>query len=393
MKKFQKIMSYVFVAVLSSLVTLSATYAPEVQATQSKLDQLEALILEKFIGEADQTAMGDAAAEAMVEALGDRWSYYIPANQYGDYLDQAANSYVGIGITIQVTEENQGFLVTKVNDGGPADQAGMLPGDMLVAVDGTDIRGWVINDASALVKGEENTTVDITVDRAGEQITLTITRMRVETPVATAQMLEGNIGLVTIVNFDQRCADETLAAIKELLREGATKLIFDVRFNPGGYVHELVAVLDYILPAGDLFRSVDYKGKEDVETSDAKCLTGIPMVVLINGESYSAAEFFAAALREYDYATIVGQPTTGKGYFQQSYKLNDGSAVGLSCGKYFTPKGVSLAEVGGLIPDVTIEVDEETAMAIYAGSLDPMEDPQIIAAMDVLNNSDVMPIE
>ena len=302
------------------------------------------------------------------------------------------NSYVGIGVTIQVMEDASGFLVTKVNAEGPADQAGMLPGDLMIAVDGTDVRGWDVNDCSTLVKGEENTTVDITVIRAGEEITLTVTRMRVQTPVGIGKMLEGNVGLVTIVNFDDRCADETIAAMETLLAQGAEKLIFDVRFNPGGYVHELCAVLDYILPEGDLFRSVNYRGDESLETSDAKCIEGIPMVVLINGESYSAAEFFAAALREYDYALIVGEPTTGKGYFQQTTVLNDGSAVGLSMGKYFTPKGVSLAEVGGLVPDVQITVDQDTAVAIYNGMLDPMEDPQILAALNVLNNGDLMPI-
>ena len=384
MKNFQKFMSYVVVAVLASIVTLSLNHGPVQETRQNKLEQLEQLILDKFIGEADKTAMEDAAAYAMVESLGDRWSYYIPADEYSSYLDQMNNSYVGIGVTIQVQEDGSGFLIVKVNEGGPADQAGMLPGDLLVAVDGTDVRGWDSNATSALVKGEENTPVDITVIREGEEITLTVTRMLVITPVATARMLEGNVGLVTIANFDNRCADETIAAIDSLLSQGAQKLIFDVRFNPGGYVHELVRVLDHILPEGDLFRSVDYAGRESLEVSDENCITGVPMAVLINGESYSAAEFFAAALREYDYALIVGQNTTGKGYFQQTTVLCDGSAVGLSMGKYFTPQGVSLAEVGGLTPDVVVEVDQDTYLAIYAATLDPMTDPQILAAIEAL---------
>ncbi len=387
MKKFQKFMSYVVVAVLASLLTLAVANRPTPVGSSgkiSKLDQLEQLILEKFIGEADKTEMEDAAAYAMVESLGDRWSYYIPADEYNDYLDQMNNSYVGIGVTIRLQEDGSGFLVTKVNEGGPADQAGMLPGDLFIGVDGTDVRGWTANEASALVKGEENTTVDITVLREGEEITLTVTRMLVITPVATAQMLEGNVGLVTIVNFDNRCADETIAAMQQLLEQGAEKLIFDVRFNPGGYVTELCEVLDYILPEGDLFRSVDYTGRESLETSGKSCIEGVPMAVLINGESYSAAEFFAAALREYDYAIVVGQPTTGKGYFQQTTKLNDGSAVGLSMGKYFTPKGVSLAEAGGLTPDVVVEVEEELFWDIYAGVVAPMDDLQILAAIEAL---------
>ena len=382
MKNFQKFMSYLVVAVLSSILTLAMTQANA--EPPSKLDALEKLIAEKYIGECDLTALEDAAAAAMIQATGDRWSYYIPADQYAAYAEQMANSYVGIGITIQAEEGKPGFLVTKVNQGGPADQAGMLPGDIVVAVDGVDVREMNIDDTSALVKGEENTTVDITVERAGEEMTLTVTRMLVQVSVATAKMLEGNIGLVTITNFDTRCADETIAAVDSLLEQGAEKLIFDVRYNPGGYVHELVDVLDYILPEGELFRSVDYRGNESVDSSDKNCIEGVPMAVLVNGNSYSAAEFFAAALREYDYALVVGQPTVGKGYFQQNYKLEDGSAVNLSVGKYFTPKGVSLAEVGGLIPDVPVEVDEDTAMAIYAGTLDPMEDPQILAAIEAL---------
>ncbi len=385
LKKFHTIMSYILVAALASMLTLAVTNEPAVSGTQSKLDQLEQLLLEKFIGEKDQTAMEDAAADAMVAALGDRWSYYIPADEYADYQDQMNNSYVGIGITIQVTEDNKGFLVTKVNEGGPADQAGMLPGDYMIAVEGQDIREMDINDTSALVKGEENTQVRITVLRGTEEITLTITRMRVDTPVAVANMLDGNIGLITITNFDARCADETISAIEMLMDRGAVALIFDVRFNPGGYAHELVEVLDYILPEGDLFRTVDYKGTEDVDRSDAKCMEKIPMAVLINAESYSAAEFFAAALSEYGYAIVVGEPTTGKGYFQQTFKLNDGSAVGVSVGKYFTPKGKSLAEEGGIVPDVVVEVDEETAMDIYAGTLEPALDPQIQAAVEALN--------
>ena len=197
-------------------------------------------------------------------------------------------------------------------------------------------------------------------------------------------MLEDKIGLVTIANFDERCAEETIAAIEELCNQGATALVFDVRNNPGGYKREMVEVLDYLLPEGALFRTVDYRGREDVDTSDASCLD-IPMAVVVNLHSYSAAEFFAAALDEYDAAVIVGEKTFGKGYFQNTYRLSDGSAVTLSVGKYFTPKGNSLAGVG-LTPDVEHIVDEETAALIAAGLVTPEEDPQIIAAVNALKS-------
>lgn len=392
MKKIWRFLSYVLVAALASVITLSmvAMNTPGVKTIiekgmlsgVSKLDQLEALIEEQFIGEVDKTAIEDAAASAMVQALGDRWSYYIPAKDYQAYTDQMANAYVGIGITIQVDEK--GLLVTQVNSNGPAFEAGILAGDLLVAVNGKSVREMDVNATASLVRGDEGTFVDITVERNGEEITFHVERRRMKVDVAKAQMLEHDIGLVTIVNFDSRCAEETIAAIESLLSQGAKYLIFDVRNNPGGYANELVKVLDYILPEGDLFRTVDHTGAESVDRSDAACLEGIPMAVLVNGNSYSAAEFFAAALREYEVATVLGQPTVGKSYFQVTYQLKDGSAVGLSIGKYYTPKGVSLAEVGGLVPDVVVEVDDETFIAIQAGTLEPDRDPQIQAAVEAL---------
>lgn len=385
MRKFLTVMSYILVAVLATVTTLCVSSMAHVSAPAQgidKLDQLADLIEERFIGEANRTAMEDAAAAAMVDSLGDRWSYYIPASQYQAHVETMQNAYVGIGITITVTEDSEGFQVTKVNAGGSADEAGMLPGDVIIGIDGQDTKGMTTEAARDLVRGEENTQVMITVRRGTEIIDMNVTRKQVLTPVAVPTMLENGFGLITITNFDDRCADETIASIKSLLNQGATALIFDVRFNPGGYKHELVEVLDYLLPEGPLFRSEDYKGNVYVDESDKNCLD-IPMAVLVNGDSYSAAEFFAAALSEYDAAIIVGEPTTGKGYFQQTYQLADGSAVGLSVGKYTTPKGVSLANVG-IIPDVVVEVDEQTLWEIYAQTIDPNEDPQILAAIEKL---------
>ena len=374
--------SYVLVAVLSTVLTLTMVHL-EIGLKPSKLDQLESLIEEKFIGEADPEKLADAAAGAMVKATGDRWSYYIPAGEYEAYREQSENAYVGVGMTIQATEDGSGFLIVDVVSGGPAEEAGIQILDLLIRVEDTDIRSLTASEVGALVKGREETYVSLTILRQGTQETISVQRKRVETPVATFEMLDGNIGLVTIENFDERCAKESVSAIETLLKNGAEKLIFDVRHNPGGYASELVELLDYLLPEGDLFRTVRYDGKEHVDTSDADCLE-IPMAVLVNASSYSAAEFFAAALREYDAAVIVGEPTVGKGYFQSTYQLSDGSAVALSIGKYFTPKGVSLAE-NGVTPDVVVTVEEETAQGIYYGTLTPENDPQIQAAVKALN--------
>ena len=370
-EKWSKILSHALVAVVSITVTVAVmlgVFLVKLQS-RSKLTALEELIDAYFIGEVDKTAMEDAAASAMIAALGDRWSYYIPADQYAAYMEQMSNSYVGIGVTI-TPEEDGSIRIIEVTAGGPAEEAGLQVEDKIVGVNGQSILGMSLNDSQVLIKGEENTTVDITVMRGEEELTITVTRRTIRTVVAQGQLLEGNIGLVTIANFNSNCASETIATIEELMGQGAEKLIFDVRNNPGGYAQELVKILDYLLPEGKLFTTVDYTGKENTDMSDAACLD-IPMAVLVNGNSYSAAEFFAAAMAEYEAAVIVGEKTSGKGYFQTTFLLSDGSAVGLSIGKYYTPSGVSLEKVG-ITPDVEIALGEGG------------EDAQLLAAIDAL---------
>lgn len=377
MKKFLRVLSYIAAAAAASALTFAVMAR---QDPETKLTQLENLISEKFIAESDRTKMEDAAADAMVESLGDRWSYYIPASEYAAHMEQMNNSYVGIGVTIVM--EDEGMRIQAVTPGGSAEEAGLRVQDLITRVDGVDIAGKTAAETRTLVRGTAGTTVEITVEREGEDLTFPVERRKVDTPVATGTLLENHIGLVTIENFDSRCHDETKAAVDTLLEQGAQALIFDVRNNPGGYASELVKVLDMLLPEGEVFRTVDYAGKEKVDHSDAACLD-LPMAVLVNGDSYSAAEFFAAALQEYEKAEVFGSKTVGKGYFQNTFVLSDGSAVGLSVGKYFTPQGRNLAGVG-VTPDREIPVDDETAAAIYYGTLEPENDPQIQAAAEYL---------
>lgn len=380
-KKIVLFLSYLLVAALASSATFA--FIPGQTQRSDKLQELEDLIEERFIGEANREAMEDAAADAMVKATGDRWSYYIPASEYQRYREQMQNSYVGIGVTIEVEEESGGFLIIAVADGSSAQEAGIQIGDLIFYVNDEDVRNTTTETVRNLVRGKEGTKVNMGLLRLGQIIYLEVERRQVLTKVATFEMLGDRIGYISIANFDSRCADETIEAIETLLKNGAKKLIFDVRNNPGGFADELVELLDYLLPEGDLFRIETYNGKESVDKSDKKYLD-VPMAVLVNEDSYSAAEFFAAALREYEAAIIVGAPTVGKGYFQNTFRLSDGSAVSLSVGRYFTPKGVSLAEVGGLTPDVLCTVDEQTANGIYYGTLANEDDPQLQAAIEAL---------
>ena len=372
-----RVLSYVLVAALACGITLLA------MGGGSKLYRLEQVIGARFVGDYDETAMEDAAARSMISALGDRWSYYIPAASYQEHKEGKNNAYVGIGVTVLALEDGSGIEVVSVTPGGSAIDAGILPGDIIVAVDGKDIAGMTLDDVTPLIGGKEGATVSLSVRRGEETLEFSMKRQKIRVKVAEGQLLDGHIGYIKINNFNTRCADETIACIEDLMAQGADQLVFDVRYNPGGYVTELVKLLDYLLPEGDLFRSESSMGIKSVDKSDADCLE-LPMAVLVNGDSYSAAEFFAAALEEYDWAVVVGEPTVGKGYFQNTIDLGDGSAVALSVGRYYTPNGVCLADVGGLVPSVSVALDAETAVLVRSGLVAPMEDPQILAAIEAL---------
>lgn len=375
-----RIVSYILVAALSSVLTMFLF------GGTSKLGQLKKILQLMYIGEMDIDAVEDAAADAMVQAIGDRWSFYMSAEEYTSYKERKSNSYVGVGITVSPREDGKGIDIIQVEPAGSAVEAGILPGDIIVEVEGQEAAPLGVNGIAEIIRGEEGTKVTITVLRNEERLTFTMPRKSIPVIVTEGQMLSGDIGLVTIANFNANCAQQSIEVVDMLLEQGAQKLIFDVRNNPGGYVDELVELLDYLLPKGLLFHSVEFSGLESKDYSDENCVE-LPMAVLVNGESYSAAEFFAAALDEYDWATVVGEPTCGKGYYQRVQNLLDGSAVNLSVGKYFTPNGISLTEVGGLKPEITVAVDEETAAKIYAGVLQPEDDPQMQAAIAALTEN------
>lgn len=369
------------VAALASAATLALWGEKD-----TKFTELENILNGQFIGQADMEQARDAAASAMVQALGDRWSYYISAKEYAAFKENKDNAYVGVGITVVAREDKTGIDIRQVTPGGSAQESGVLPGDVLIEVGGESVAGYSVDQISDLIRGDAGTKVDVTILRNGEKKTFTLERRTIQMEVATGTLLPDNIGLVRINNFNKNCAKQTIAAVEDLRAQGADKFIFDVRYNPGGYVREMIKVLDYLLPEGVLYRDVDYRGNEGEERSNAACVD-LPMAVLVNGSSYSAAEFFAACLAEYDWATVVGEKTTGKGYYQNTILLSDGSAVNLSTGKYFTPNGVNLTEAGGLTPDVVISVDNDTAAQIYSQTISPTEDPQIQGAVEVLRKT------
>ena len=300
------------------------------------------------------------------------------------------NSYVGIGVTITGEDVERGARITDVTPESPACRAGLEVGDLILAVEGAPVRDGSddaldLTETKRRVRGEEGTDVTLTVSHEGTERDVTITRAAIRVVNVTSEKLEQDLYYIRIRNFEQNAAEDTIAAIEEAQRAGAKGIIFDVRYNPGGLKSELVDLLDYILPEGPLFRRVAYDGSEHVDKSDADHIE-IPMTVLVNYDSYSAAEFFAAALQEYEYAKIVGAQTYGKGRFQTAFQLPDGSAVNLSIGTYTTPKGESL--VGkGIPPDYPVALDEADEKALYYGNLPFADDEQLKTAISVLTSA------
>lgn len=350
-----------------------------------KLDEIVALLNEVYVDGYDTDKLGDYLAQAAVAATGDRWSYYVSAEDYDAFVESNENAYVGIGVTVESSDDlTDGVQITKVTPNSPAEEAGIEADDRIYAVEGETVESLGLDETKNRIRGEEGTEVTLTILRGEKKFDVTVKRASVEVEVVKYSMLDGSIGYIKINNFEANSADRTIEAIDTLREQGAKALVFDLRFNPGGRKDELVRVLDELLPEGPLFRSVDYKGNESVDYSDADCVE-LPMAVLVNGDSYSAAEFFAAALQEYDWATVVGTKTCGKANYQQTFRLSDGSAVAVSTGHYQTPHGVTLANVG-VTPDEIVEVDNKTYLELYKEAVAVKDDAQLQAAIKAVTD-------
>lgn len=350
----------------------------------SKFASVLRIIERNFVGGFDLDDITDRALLSAVDSLDDDWSYYMDAENYADYLDYSANRYQGIGVTIFQDTKTGGFVIQALTRNGPAHRAGLAVGDIILAVDDTSVIGRTSDDLRDLIQKDFGKDAVITVlGEDGMNRDVAVSCEEVYTSPVTYQLLSGHVGYVAISNFRDRAGSEAIAAVDDLLSLGADSFIFDVRNNPGGQVSEMNAILDHLLPEGDLFIRTDKHGREEVDKSDESCVQ-LPMAVIVNGESYSAAEFFAAALHDYDWAVTVGNHTSGKARSQITLELWDGSAVHISKYSYLTPSRTDLYETKGLKPDVEAELSEEETADLLNGWLDPSDDPQVQAALNSL---------
>ena len=326
--------------------------------------EIKDVVDEHYIEKIDRSTMGANAAAAMISGLGDKWSYYMSPNEYKAYQLNSTNEYSGIGMAI-LKEEGGGFEVISVNMDSPAALAGLTAGDIITSVDGEDLRDKTVDQARKLIRSKLNTKFTLGIGKGKKEIEVDCTGAYIS---SVSYRLEKTLaGYIQIKNFEAGTAEDAINAIETLLNQGAVALCIDLRGNSGGLDSEVGTFLDYLLPNGRLFILQDKNGKQEVTESDGMCIQ-LPMCVLINGETYGEAEVCAAALQEFQWATVIGEPTTGKTRTQETIALSDGSAIRLSTGSYLTGNGVDISAHGGVAPEYIIHNSDPTATGTTAGT-------------------------
>ena len=344
----------------------------------AKYLEAKELIEGNFIGEINPDRLVDGAIDGMVTATGDRWSYYLNAEDY-KRQQEAKESFVGIGVSVARYGDDL-IRITQVFDGSPAKEAGIEPMDMVFRVDGALVEELGYETAVQGVRGDEYTFVELGLRRRdGSEYTARVQRRKVHVMNLISELVNGSVGYVRVNAFSARVDEEFAVAVDNLVAAGAKALIFDMRFNPGGELRALKAMLDKILPKDAVIIITRTKeGVEEAPRSD-EIRVELPMAVLVNADSYSAAEYFAACLQEYGLAEVVGEKTVGKGYAQYPLRLSDESYIYLSMETYYTPNGVSLAGVG-ITPDHEVVLDD--VMGFY--NPDHEGDAQFMKALNVM---------
>lgn len=345
-----------------------------------KLSEIDTYVRNQYLGDIDEENLLDYVARGYMVGIDDKYATYMTQEEYKYYQQENEGTLVGIGTTAR--KDDSGYiLIVDVKEGSPAEAAGIQAGDLIIKVNDEDIITIGYTQAMSNIKGEEGTKVNLTLRRDGEDYSVELTRKNIQSSTIEYRVI-GNNGYIKVSNFDDTTVDDFKYAVSDLKSQDVNGLIFDVRNNPGGLLDSVADVLDYLLPEGDLVSETNKKGETKVlRTSDSSYID-LPMVVLVDGETASAAELFAADLRDFKAAELVGQTTYGKGIMQGAFPLEDGSAIKMTIA-YFNPhSGVNFDGVG-LKPDY--EVALTTEQKLNFDTLDENSDPQLMKAIEVLN--------
>lgn len=351
------------------------------ESISNSINTIQKVLKNYYLNDMDEEEMKERAIQGYVSALNDPYTVYIPKEEMEEYTASLMGNYVGIGIYMAANSEKNTIEVIMPIKGSPADQAGILPGDTIISVDGIKYNAENVDTAADAIKGKEGSAVKLEILRAQEIKAFEITRKKVIINPIEAKIIENNIGYIQITSFDEETAESFKIKFEELKNQGIESLIIDLRNNGGGLVDETLKIADYIVPKGkELLVTLDKNKKEEIKKAEQDILIDMPVVVLVNENSASSSEILAGALQDLDEATIVGITTYGKGVIQELLSFKDGSGLKVTTHEYYTPNRNKINGIG-IQPDEIVKLPETVKNVLY---VEAGEDTQLQKAIEIL---------
>ena len=348
-----------------------------------KIEYLEKMIDQEYLGEVDNAEVAEGIYAGLVYGLGDVYSRYYTADEYAQETASTDGAYAGIGVSIQ-KNKNGGVQIAECYEGGPGAEAGLQTGDVITAINDTDVTDMELSDVVSLIRENKDNTIVLTVFRENEEKSreISVDVTDVELPSVFGEMLDKKTGYIQITQFTGVTPQQYKDMFAELKDKGMERLVIDLRDNPGGLLTSVCDILREILPEGLIVYTEDKYGNREEENCDGKHQLDMPLAVLVNENSASASEIFAGAVQDHEVGTIVGTTTYGKGVVQELRQLSDGSAVKLTVSNYYTPNGNSINKVG-IKPDVEVKLASEL---LNKDEITHEEDNQLQKALNVIEN-------
>ncbi len=390
-KVYKIIMLVVLVAFITFLLTSIGMYqhfANEDKITiisdkdeiSTALNKYKALIDKNFLGEVDEEKLKEGAIKGYIEALDDPYTEYISKEDMKDYLEDATGNFVGIGIYMVKNTEADKIMVLSPIKGGPAEKAGILPGDLIISVNGEQYTANDMTVASSKIKGETGSKVEIEILRGTETKKFELIREQIKVNPVEGKVIEGNIGYIEFSSFDDGTAEDFKAKFQELEKQGIKSLIIDLRNNGGGIVDEALKIADYVLEKDDvILYEVDKNNKEEIEKSKNEPIIKMPIIILTNENTASSSEILAGALKDHGKAKTVGTTTFGKGVIQKLMQLTDGSGLKITAEEYLTPNRTKINKIG-IEPDEKVELPKTVTNVL---SVNEADDTQLQKAIEM----------
>ena len=349
---------------------------------EMKTEIIQSYLDKYYVEEYDEEDVEEMLYAGMAAGVGDLYTYYMPEETLDQYMENSHGQFDGVGIEVYTTQAGE-VTISRVMEGQPAEEAGLKEGDVIIGVNGEDVRGKMLSDVAAKIRGKEGTEVSIEVLRrsTGETLEFTMERAVVVMESVDSRMIGSNIGYISISGFKENTYDQFKGYLDELLAAGMKGLVLDLRDNPGGLVRSVYQIGEELLPEGTMVYTLDKKENRNDLKCDEEYLD-LPLVVLVNENSASASEILAGAVKDTERGKLVGMQTFGKGLVQRLFTLPDGSGLNVTIQKYYTPNGTTIHGVG-IAPDAEVQLPE-TYLKSALTAIPEAEDTQLQKGLEIL---------